>query len=302
MIIDTLIKGIQEKDNPTVVGLDTSFDYLPEEMRAGVADSKGAAEAIFAFNKKLIDAVADVVPAVKVQIAYYEMYGVEGLRAFAQTLQYAKAQGLIVITDAKRNDIGATAECYAKAFLGETPVGGSSLRAFDSDFLTVNGYLGSDGIKPFLSKAPNGEKGIFVLVKTSNRSSGELQDMKLENGKTVYEYMGALVEEWGSTLVGECGYSCVGAVVGATHPAQAEILRREMPHTFFLIPGYGAQGGTANDLKVCFKADGTGGIVNSSRGILCAYRQDRYKGMPFDAAARRACLDMKADLNAAIKG
>lgn len=301
MIIDTLIKGIQEKDNPTVVGLDTSFDYLPEEMRAGVADSKGAAEAIFAFNKKLIDAVADVVPAVKVQIAYYEMYGVEGLRAFAQTLQYAKAQGLIVITDAKRNDIGATAECYAKAFLGETPVGGSSLRAFDSDFLTVNGYLGSDGIRPFLGWMDKREKGIFVLVKTSNKSSGELQDMKLENGKTVYEYMGALVEEWGKDSVGKYGYSAVGAVVGATHPAQAEILRREMPHTFFLIPGYGAQGGTADDLKVCFGKDGLGGIVNSSRGILCAYRQEKYAGLSFEKAARQACVDMKSDLNRAIK-
>ena len=301
MIIDTLIQKIREKDNPTVVGLDTSFDYLPDEMRAGVSDAKGAAAAVFAFNKKLVDAVADVVPAVKVQIAYYEMYGVDGMRAFADTLSYAKEKGLAVITDAKRNDIGATAECYAKAYLGETQTGSGALRAFDSDFLTVNGYLGSDGIKPFLGKAPNGEKGIFVLVKTSNKSSGELQDLKLENGKTVYEYMGALVEEWGRELVGESGYSCVGAVVGATHPAQAEILRREMPHTFFLIPGYGAQGGTAQDLKVCFKADGTGGIVNSSRGILCAYRQEKYKGMPFDEAARQACLDMKTDLNAAIK-
>lgn len=302
MIIDTLLQKIAEKDNPTVVGLDTSFDYLPEAMRAGVSDAKGAAEAIVAFNEKLIDAVADIVPAVKVQIAYYEMYGVEGLRAFARTIAYAKERGLVVITDAKRNDIGATVECYAKAFLGETAIGASSVRAFDSDFLTVNGYLGSDGIKPFLDRAAAGDKGIFVLVKTSNRSSGELQDLRLENGKTVYEYMGGLVEEWGKGLVGASGYSCVGAVVGATHPAQAEILRREMPHTFFLIPGYGAQGGTAEDLKVCFKADGTGGIVNSSRGILCAYRKDAYKGMPFDAAARRACLDMKADLNAAIKG
>ena len=302
MIIDTLLKKIEEKDNPTVVGLDTSFDYLPEEMRAGVSCADGAAEAVYVFNKKVIDAVADIVPAVKVQIAYYEMYGVSGLRAFADTLRYAKEKGLVVITDAKRNDIGATAECYAKAYLGETAVGDASLRAFDSDFLTVNGYLGSDGIKPFLSKAQNGEKGIFVLVKTSNRSSGELQDLKLENGKTVYEYMGQLVEEWGSGLIGSSGYSCVGAVVGATHPAQAEVLRREMPHTFFLIPGYGAQGGTAQDLKVCFKADGTGGIVNSSRGILCAYRQEAYKGLPFDEAARQACLAMKADLNAAIKG
>ncbi len=302
MIVDTLIEKIAEKDNPTVVGLDTSFDYLPDGMRAGVSDAAGAARAVLAFNKKVVDAVADVVPAVKVQIAYYEMYGVEGLRAFSETLRYAKEKGLLVITDAKRNDIGATAECYAKAFLGETAIGAESMRAFDSDFLTVNGYLGSDGIRPFLNRCVQGEKGIFVLVKTSNKSSGELQDRKLENGKTVYEYMGQLVEEWGSECIGACGYSCVGAVVGATHPAQAEILRREMPHTFFLIPGYGAQGGTAADLKVCFKADGTGGIVNSSRGILCAYKNERYKGLAFDEAARAACLAMKEDLNAAIKG
>ena len=234
------------------------------------------------------------------QIAYYEMYGVEGLRAFSETIRYAKEKELIVMTDAKRNDIGATAECYAKAYLGETSVGGCAFSAFDSDFLTVNGYLVSDGIKPFLGWMEKKDKGIFVLVKTSNKSSGELQDMKLENGKTVYEYMGALVESWGSAGIGKYGYSDVGAVVGATHPVQAEILRKEMPHTFFLIPGYGAQGGTADDLKVCFDKDGRGGIVNSSRGILCAYRQEKYKGLSFEAAARRACEDMKADLNRAI--
>lgn len=282
--------------------MDTSFDYLPDEMREGVNNFAGAADAIVAFNKKLVDAVADIVPAVKVQIAYYEMYGVEGMRAFYDTCRYAESKGLIVMTDAKRNDIGATAECYAKAYLGETAVGGKTYTAFDSHFLTVNGYLGSDGIKPFLGWMQKRDKGIFVLVKTSNKSSGELQDMKLENGKTVYEYMGALVEEWGKDSIGKYGYSDVGAVVGATHPVQAEILRREMPHTFFLIPGYGAQGGTADDLKVCFDKNGRGGIVNSSRGILCAYRQEKYKGLSFDEAARKACEDMKADLNRAIFG
>ncbi len=301
-MIDTLIREIEKKQNPTVVGLDTNFDYLPDAMRAGVQDLKGAADAIVLFNQKLVDAVADVVPAVKVQIAYYEMYGVEGLRAFAETCRYAKGKGLIVMADAKRNDIGATAECYAKAYLGETAVGERVFAAFDSDFLTVNGYLGSDGIKPFLGWMQRRSKGIFVLVKTSNPSSGELQDLKLENGKTVYEYMGALVEEWGEGSIGKYGYSDVGAVVGATHPVQAEILRREMPHTFFLIPGYGAQGGTAADLKVCFDKNGRGGIVNSSRGILCAYRQEKYTGMPFDVAARQACVDMKDDLNRAING
>ena len=301
-MIDKLIEKIERLQNPTVVGLDTSFDYLPEDMRAGVKDAAGAAEAVVSFNKKIVDAVKDIVPAVKVQIAYYEMYGVEGMRAFAQTVRCAKEAGLIVMTDAKRNDIGATAECYAKAYLGETAVGEERFSAFDSDFLTVNGYLGSDGIKPFLSWMEKRDKGIFVLVKTSNKSSGELQDMKLENGKTVYEYMGSLVEGWGSCCIGKYGYSDVGAVVGATHPVQAAILRKEMPHTFFLIPGYGAQGGTADDLKVCFDQNGRGGIVNSSRGILCAYRQDKYKGMAFDEAARKACEDMKADLNRAIFG
>ena len=230
------------------------------------------------------------------------MYGVEGMRAFYDTCRYAESKGLIVMADAKRNDIGATAECYAKAYLGETAVGDKAYTAFDSHFLTVNGYLGSDGIKPFLGWMQKRDKGIFVLVKTSNKSSGELQELKLENGKTVYEDMGALVDEWGKDSIGKYGYSDVGAVVGATHPVQAEVLRREMPHTFFLIPGYGAQGGTADDLKVCFDKNGRGGIVNSSRGILCAYRQEKYKGLPFDEAARKACEDMKADLNRAISG
>lgn len=302
MIIDTLIDKIQEYDNPTVAGLDTSFDYLPESMKEGVKDFAGAAEAVLAFNKKIVDSICDIVPCVKVQIAYYEMYGLEGMRTFAETVKYASKKGMLVMTDAKRNDIGATAECYAKAYLGQTMVGGEEYTAFDSDFLTVNGYLGSDGIKPFLGWMQKRDKGIFVLVKTSNKSSGELQDLKLENGKTVYEYMGGLVEEWGKDCIGKYGYSAVGAVVGATHPQQAQILRREMPHTFFLIPGYGAQGGTADDLKVCFDKDGLGGIVNSSRGILCAYKQEKYAGVSFDAAARQACIDMKNDLNRAING
>lgn len=302
MIIDRLIDRIKELDNPTVAGLDTNFDYLPEDMRAGVKDFKGAADAVLEFNRRLVDSICDIVPAVKVQIAYYEMYGLEGMRAFAETVRYASEKGMLVMTDAKRNDIGATAECYAKAYLGETKVADAAYTAFDSDFLTVNGYLGSDGIKPFLGWMEKRDKGIFVLVKTSNKSSGELQDLRLENGKTVYEYMGGLVEEWGSSGIGKYGYSAVGAVVGATHPEQARILRGEMPHTFFLIPGYGAQGGTADDLKVCFDKDGLGGIVNSSRGILCAYRQEKYAGLAFDAAARQACIDMKNDLNRAIKG
>lgn len=302
MITDTLIERIKQLDNPTVAGIDTSFDYLPDESKEGICDFAGAAKAVLAFNKEIIDSICDIVPCVKVQIAYYEMYGLEGMRTFSETLRYAAQKGMLVMTDAKRNDIGATAECYAKAYLGETSVGDKAYTAFDSDFLTVNGYLGSDGIKPFLGWMQKRDKGIFALVKTSNKSSGELQDLKLENGKTVYEYMGSLVEEWGKDSIGKYGYSAVGAVVGATHPEQARILRSEMPHTFFLIPGYGAQGGTADDLKVCFDKDGLGGIVNSSRGILCAYRQEKYKGLSFSAAARQACIDMKNDLNRAIKG
>ncbi len=301
-MIDRLIEKIKQTDNPSVVGLDTNFDYLPDELRAGVADLRGAAQAIAEFNRNVIDNICDIVPAVKVQIAYYEMYGVEGMKAFAETLAYASKKGMYIMTDAKRNDIGATAECYAKAYLGKTFVNGASETAFDSDFLTVNGYLGSDGIIPFLKWMKERDKGIFVLVKTSNPSSGELQDMRLSDGKTVYEYMGQLVEEWGKNCRGKYGYSDVGAVVGATHPAQAEILRKQMPHTFFLIPGYGAQGGTARDLKVCFDADGMGGIVNSSRGILCAYRQEKYNGKSYSEAARLASIDMKNDLNQAIKG
>lgn len=302
MITDKLIERIKELDNPTVAGIDTSFDYLPDDMKNGVKDFKSASAAVLEFNKRIIDNICDIVPCVKVQIAYYEMYGLDGMRTFAETVKYAGKKGMLVMTDAKRNDIGATAECYAKAYLGETAVGDKTYTAFDSDFLTVNGYLGSDGIKPFLGWMQKRDKGIFVLVKTSNKSSGELQDLKLENGKTVYEYMGSLVEEWGKDSIGKYGYSAVGAVVGATHPAQAEILRKEMPHTFFLIPGYGAQGGTADDLKVCFNKDGLGGIVNSSRGILCAYRQEKYAGRSYYEAARQACIDMKNDLNRAING
>ncbi|MGN0822835.1 MAG: orotidine-5'-phosphate decarboxylase [Candidatus Gallimonas sp.] len=293
MIIDRLTEKIIAMQNPTAVGLDTSFDYLPDEMRAGVRDLKGIADAILTFNRRLIDAVCDVVPAVKVQIAYYEAYGAEGLRAFRETLVYAKSKGLFVITDAKRNDIGATASRYSAAFLGETETGAGAEEAFPSDMLTVNGYLGSDGILPFTEECKKRGKGIFVLVKTSNPSSGELQNLRLSDGRTVYECMGDMVEAWGADTVGEYGYSAVGAVVGATYPEEAKILRERLGHTFFLIPGYGAQGGKAEMLKNCFDGRGLGGIVNNSRGILCAYRKT---GGAFDEAARQACLDMKADL------
>ena len=293
MITDALIERIVGMKNPTCVGLDTSFDYLPDEMRAGVKDFAGAAERIFDFNKTLIDRLYDVVPSVKVQIAYYEMYGVPGLKAFEETLRYAAEKGLIVIADAKRNDIGSTAACYSSAFLGETEVEGNAFRAFPADFLTVNAYLGTDGIAPFVDDCKKRDRGIFVLVKTSNPSSGELQNKLLADGTPVYEYMGALVEKWGEGTEGKYGYSAVGAVVGATHPEEAARLRKLLPHTFFLIPGYGAQGGNAQMLKCCFGADGLGGVVNNSRGILCAYRK---RGGTYYDAARAAALDMQRDL------
>ena len=297
MITDKLIDGIIATQNPTCVGLDTLFDYLPDDMKAGAKTFEDVAERVLAFNKKLIDNIADVVPSVKVQIAYYEMYGVAGMKAYYETLKYAKEKGLYVIADAKRNDIGSTASCYAKAFLGETQVNENVLTAFPSDYVTVNGYLGSDGILPFVEECEKNDKGIFVLVKTSNPSGAEIQNMILENGMPMYEYVGGLVEKWGESTVGKYGYSAVGAVVGATHPTEAARLREVLPHTFFLIPGYGAQGGNAEMLKSCFGGDGLGGVVNNSRGILCAYKKN---GGTYYRAAREACIAMQKDLSAVI--
>jgi orotidine-5'-phosphate decarboxylase len=290
MIIDQLIDRIIELQNPTCVGLDTIVDYLPDEMKAKVVNSQTAAEQILLFNQKIVDSVCDIVPSVKVQIACYEMYGADGIRCFEQTVAYAKQKGLIVIADGKRNDIGNTAGFYAEAFLGEKatcPV----------DFLTVNGYLGTDGISPFTDMCKKQDKGLFALVKTSNPSSGEFQNLKLENGQTVYEYMGGLVEKWGSDLIGKYGYSSVGAVVGATHPEEAARLRKQLRSVFFLIPGYGAQGGNAEMLRCCFDEHGLGGVVNNSRGVLCAYKK---KGGTYFEAARQACIDMQKDLSGVI--
>lgn len=300
MIIDKLIDEILKKDNPSVVGLDTCLDYLPSDMLEGVDDFKKAADAIIEFNKNIVDKIYDIVPAVKVQVAYYEMYGVEGMRAFKETCEYATEKGMLVIADVKRNDIGSTAGCYSKAYLSGVTVGNKKINAFNTDFITVNGYLGSDGINPFVKDCEEYDKGLFILVKTSNPTSGELQDKKFESGNTLYEEMADLVAKWGASTVGKYGYSSVGAVVGATHMEQARIIRERIPNVFFLIPGYGAQGGTADDLAVCFK-DGIGGIVNSSRGILTAYKKNQYKGMNYADAARQASIDMKDDLNRAIK-
>ncbi len=299
-MIDSLIDKIIDMQNPTCVGLDTNFNYLPSEMREDISTFEGVSERLVEFNMAIIDSICDIVPAVKVQIAYYEMYGYDGLKAFAYTLNYAHGAGMNVIVDCKRNDIGATAACYAKAYLGKTDVGEKKIKSYSADMITVNGYLGSDGIVPFLDLMKDRDKGIFVLVKTSNPSSGELQNMKLENGMYVYERMGQLVGEWGKDYIGKYGYSDVGAVVGATYPNEAKKLRAELPNTFFLIPGYGAQGGNAEMLKGCFDSRGLGGIVNSSRAIICAYKNPKYSGMSYTDAARTACLDMQQDLLGAI--
>ena len=301
--MDLLISRIIEKKNPTVAGLDTRLEYLPESflrevMPDGVHTLEDAAKAIFAYNCALVDALCDIVPAVKVQVAYYEMYGPAGMRCFADTMAYARSRGLSVMADVKRNDIGATAEAYAAAYIGQTDAAGAKVRAFEADFATVNPYLGADGVAPFTKQAAAHGTGIFVLVKTSNPSSGQLQDMKVADGRTVYEVVGDLVRDWGADLVGEYGYSAVGAVVGATYPAQGAALRVRLPQTFFLVPGYGAQGATGADLAGCFDARGLGAIVNASRSILCAWK--KREGVPFAQAAREEAVRMREDIASAL--
>ncbi len=294
---DRLIEGIVRMKNPVCVGLDTMFDYIPD---AFLEQPEGdpltyAAGQIFRYNRALIDAVGDIIPCVKVQSAYYEMYGWQGVKAFYDTITCAKQAGLIVIADVKRNDIGATATAYSKAYLGETAVMDQKSAAFDADFATVNGYLGSDGILPFVEDCRTYGKGIFALVKTSNASSGELQDLTT-GGKTIYEHMADMADQWGKDLVGKYGYSSVGVVVGATYPEQAEKIRAAHPSLFVLIPGYGAQGGSAQGLVPNFDKNGTGGIVNNSRAILTAWKNEKYAGMDFAKATRQAVLDMQRDI------
>ncbi|KNY26457.1 orotidine-5'-phosphate decarboxylase [Pseudobacteroides cellulosolvens] len=311
MFIDLLIDAIKEKDNPTVVGLDPKLDFIPQFIKEKAfkehgVNLKGAAQAIIEFNKGLIDALCDIVPAVKPQLAYYEMYGIEGLMAFEQTVKYAKEKGMIVIADGKRNDIGTTAESYSAGFLGKTLISEDVLQpVFDADALTVNPYLGVDGIKPFIDDCKRYQKGIFVLVKTSNKSSGQLQDILTDKGKSIYEIVAELVEEWGKSLRGKYGYSSVGAVVGATYPNQAKILRKAMKHAYILVPGYGAQGGTARDVAHSFDGEGLGAIVNASRSIMCAYMSDNWKDQysvdNYADASRAEAIRMRDDINAAIK-
>ena len=310
MFIDLLIKNIKEKNNPSVVGLDTKIEYVPTFIKEEAFNKygktlMGVANAILTFNKYIIDAVYDVVPAVKPQLAYYEMYGLEGLKAFYETCRYAKEKGLLVIADGKRNDIGSTAESYSAAFLGKTKIEDIEEAAFDVDALTVNPYLGIDGIKPFIKDCDKYNKGIFILVKTSNESSGQFQDILTEMGKSIYEIVAQYVEEWGKELKGEYGYSSVGAVVGATYPNQAKVLRRILKSGYILVPGYGAQGGTAKDVAHSFNPDGLGAIVNASRSIMCAYKSERWKEKyteeKFYEASRAEALRMKEDINSVLR-
>ena len=305
MAFDRLIEGIVKMQNPTVAGLDPKLDYVPASIKESCFEKygktlEGAAAALLEFNKAIIDKIYDIVPAIKPQAAYYEMYGWQGVKALCETIAYAKSKGMFVITDGKRNDIGTTMEAYATAHLGTTDVAGEEIDAFGADALTVNGYLGTDGIKPLAEICDKKDKGIFVLVKTSNPSSGELQDMKLENGSTVYAQMGSMCENWGESLMGKYGYSGVGAVVGATYPDQLAEMRAKTPHTFFLVPGYGAQGGGAQDAKNAFDKRGLGAIINSSRGIMCAWKKQGLTEDDFAEAARAEALRMKEDILSTI--
>ena len=305
MAFDRLIDSIVKMQNPTVAGLDPKLEYVPASIKNACFEKygktlEGAAAALFEFNKAIIDNIYDIVPAIKPQAAYYEMYGWQGVKALADTIAYAQSKGMFVITDGKRNDIGTTMEAYATAHLGTTDIEGEAVDAFGADALTVNGYFGIDGIKPLAKVCDEKDKGIFVLVKTSNPSSGELQDMKLENGVTVYEQMGKMCESWGEELMGKYGYSAVGAVVGATYPEQLAEMREKAPHTFFLVPGYGAQGGGAQDAKNAFDKNGLGAIINSSRGIMCAWKNQGLTEDDFAIAARNEAIRMREDILSTI--
>ena len=305
MSFDRMIAKIIETGNPTVAGLDPKLDFVPEFIKEKAfaeegKNLKGAAKAILEFNKAIIDEIYDLVPAVKPQAAYYEMYGYHGVKALYDTIEYAKSKGMFVIVDGKRNDIGATMEAYTNAYLGSVEIDGQSFEGFGADALTVNGYLGTDGIAPLTAACNKNDKGIFVLVKTSNKSSGELQDKLLEEGGTIYNAMGEMCEKWGEDSIGKYGYSAVGAVVGATYPEQLAEMRAKLPHTFFLVPGYGAQGGGAEGVAKAFDEKGLGAIVNSSRAIMCAYKTEGCDEKDFAKAARREVIRMRDDITAFI--
>ena len=301
-MIEKLVERIKKLEAPIVVGLDPTLNFVPGFLLDKAVNEKGetleaAADAIFEFNKKIVDAVYDLIPAVKPQIAMYEQFGIPGLMAYKQTVDYCHEKGLLVIGDAKRGDIGSTSTAYAIGHLGKVKIGSTEIAPIDTDFLTINPYMGSDSVVPFVEECKKYDKGLFILVKTSNPSSGEFQDQKVGK-KAVYELVGKKVDEWGAELVRN-GYSDVGAVVGATYPEMGEVLREIMPKAYILVPGYGAQGGTAAELKPFFNKDGLGAIVNSSRGIIAAYKQDKYAeygAEGFAEAARAAVIDMKNDI------
>lgn len=304
MSFDRLIEKIKETGNPSVVGLDPKLEYVPEFIQKRYLEEDGwslkaASKAILKFNQMIIDEICDIVPAIKPQAAYYEMYGHHGMKALERTIRYAKLKGMFVITDGKRNDIGATMESYTNAHLGTVRIGENDFEPFGADALTVNGYLGTDGISPLLKVCKERDKGIFVLVKTSNPSSGELQD-RLIDGIPVYAVMGDMCEKWGSGQIGKYGYSSVGAVVGATYPEQLSELRKRLPHTMFLVPGYGAQGGGAEGVAGAFDENGLGAIVNSSRAVMCAYKKEDCNERDFAKAARREVIRMRDDITAYI--
>lgn len=308
-MINKLIAKIKETGAPIVVGLDTMMKYIPEQIKkkafAEYGETlEGAAEAVFQYNKEIVDHIHDLVPAVKPQIAMYEQFGIPGLVAFKRTVDYCKEKGLVVIGDVKRGDIGSTSEAYAVGHLGKVQVGSHSYYGFDEDFATVNPYLGSDGIKPFIKVCQEEKKGLFILVKTSNPSSGEFQDRKLADAdnRPLYEIVGEQVARWGEEHMGD-DYSYIGAVVGATYPEMGKTLRKIMPKSYILVPGYGAQGGKGADLVHFFNEDGLGAIINSSRGIIAAYQQEKYEAYGeanFAEASRKAVEDMKADIEQAL--
>lgn len=300
-MIDRLINAIEKLGNPTVVGLDPTFEMIPQRIREEMLEKHGrTAEAVsemfLKFNRNIIDHICDLIPAVKLQIAMYEQYGIAGLQTYMETISYARKRGLIVIGDIKRGDISSTAAAYA-AHLGGVVIEGDRFDLWQEDAVTLNPYMGFDGIEPFLGPCNEFDKGIFVLVKTSNPSGQELQDLITSDGRPVYEHAAGLVSRWGEDAMGKYGYSRVAAVVGATYQEQGKALRDKMPHTFFLIPGYGAQGASAKDIKYYFDRNGKGCIVNSSRGIIAAYKKDRRFGdHNFADASREAVLSMKRDL------
>lgn len=305
-MINELIRKIRKTGAPVVVGLDPMLSYIPEGIvKKAFAEYgetlEGAAEAIWQYNREIIDNTYDLIPAVKPQIAMYEQFGVEGLKVFQKTVNYCKEKDLIVIGDVKRGDIGSTSEAYATGHLGRAAVGGKRIPVFQEDFATVNPYLGSDGIRPFIKVCQEEKKGLFILVKTSNPSSGEFQD-RLIDGRPLYEWVGEKVAEWGKECMGDT-YSYIGAVVGATYPEMGKVLRKIMPKSFILVPGYGAQGGKGADLVPFFNEDGLGALVNSSRGIIAAWKQEKYERFGaehFGEASRQAVLDMKEDIAGAL--